>query len=940
MSEARKIITLDGNWDFAYTKEAPESGEYLPPDEEAYEVQIPVPAYWDDCRKQLKYAKFWSRGCVFNPEYRRIEFPMGGLKPPDASLPYLIGTGWYRKHFYAEEDWGDKTVVLHIGGVTMEAWVWLNGTFLGHHVGHLTPFELNMRSASPGIKGERALIPGEVNELVIAVSNTRTDRTGCSIRGYKGKSAGITRSVNIQVTGGSRIHDCYVRSNSEMEELFWQVEVIRERTPMQELRLEWKIEDIVSCQLVAKGCEVVKEAVITWKTGTFGMEPWSDNQPHLYKLCFMLYDGEQQIDLSSQTFGLRYIERKERGILLNGKPILLRGLTEHAYFPETCTVPTDISYYMKSIKALKGMGYNWMRFHTWTPPEECLDAADKLGMMIQVEAPNGFMKSDFLDIIRTCRKHPSVILYCCGNEVPIDDEMNGKLQQMAGLCHELVPDCMFNPMGALLNVECRLDKNEPGYIEVPVPHNKIRLEKIKSYSDVFSPGVWVFSYHSLYHNDEKIKEKFEIYDRPCLVHEAGINDSYLNLDLEHRYDRTRIGTDLFAAAREYITEMGLIQNAPVYYQNSCRWMRQIIKFSMEKARRCEYVTGYDFLGASDCHWHRTGYGVGLLNEFYEPKAGFTSEDVLQFNGESVLLSDGGPERNLAAGDTFCVKLSVSLFGNSRIEQGVLSWFLEDDNGNVCERGQIEVLNVPNGRITQLGMIAVTAPKVKSQGKHLKLKARLSGGDYELTNIWDYWVFPKQEIKKADKGDVLVVRQLDEETLNFISGGGRVLLLSRGPFPGVPISYQIMSGGRVNGNSATVIYDHPMLRDFPHDGFCDWQFYPMIKGGGTIVFNDLELPFEPIVEIVSSYKLIRKQASIFELGVGKGGLLVCTLNLNSQDPGATALYNCMLHYISSDEFTPHNGVSKEWMQSLIENNHDLTVDFTTDECYDTGGQIEV
>lgn len=939
MNEVRRIITLDGDWDFAYTKEAPESGNCLLPDEEAYEVQIPVPAYWDDCKKRLKYAKFWSRGCVFNPEYRQIEFPMGGLKPPDASLPYLIGTGWYRRRFRAEEGWTDKTVVLHVGGVTLEAWVWLNGTFLGHHVGHLTPFELNLK-ISNGENGKRALIPGEENELVIAVSNTRTDRTGCSIRGFKGKSAGITRSVNIQVTGESRINDCYVRSDAKMKELVWQVEILHGGAPVAEPVLEWKIIDPVSSLTVAEGGEAAKEGVMTWKTGTLGMEPWSDNQPHLYKLCFTLRDGERKIDVCSQAFGLRYIEREGRGILLNGKPILLRGLTEHAYFPETCTVPTDVSYYMNSIKALKGLGYNWMRFHTWTPPKECLEAADKLGMMIQVEAPNGFMESDFLDIIRTCRNHPSVILYCCGNEVPIDDEMEAKLERMAGLCHELAPDCMFNPMGALLNIECRLDEKEPGYTELPVPHNKIKLEKIKSYSDVFSPGVWVFSYHSLYHNDEKIKEKFEIYDRPCLVHEAGINDTYLNLDLEHRYDYTRIGTGLFTAAREYITEMGLIQNAPVYYQNSCRWMRQIIKFSMEKARRCQYVTGYDYLGASDCHWHRTGYAVGLLNEFYEPKAGFTSEDVLQFNGESVLLSDSGPERNFSAEDTIKVKLSVSLFGSDPIEQGRLSWHLEEDNGSVYSRGQIEGLNVINGRITELGEIDVILPDTVAQGKHVTLKARLSGGAYELTNHWDYWVFPKEEVKTADRSDVMIVRQLDEETINFMTGGGRVLLLSRGPFPGLPISYQIMSGGRVNGNCATVVYDHPMMRDFPHDGFCDWQFYPLIKGGGTIVFNDLDIPFDPIVEIVSSYKLIRKQASIFELGVGAGGLLVCTLNLINQDPGAADLYNCMLRYISSDEFKPKSVVTEEWMRELIENNHDLTVDFTTDECYDTGGQIEV
>ena len=121
MDKSRKIISLDGDWSFAYTMELPDPQQVSFPDEDRYEVQLPVPAYWDDCKDRLKFAKFWSRDVRFYPGARRIEeFPLGGLKPPDASLPYMLGTGWYKKRFKADSDWNEKSVTLHIGGAMLD----------------------------------------------------------------------------------------------------------------------------------------------------------------------------------------------------------------------------------------------------------------------------------------------------------------------------------------------------------------------------------------------------------------------------------------------------------------------------------------------------------------------------------------------------------------------------------------------------------------------------------------------------------------------------------------------------------------------------------------------------------------------------------------------------------------------------------------------------
>ena len=925
---AKEIITLVGEWQFAYTTEPPEVLAGDVPKEEDFEINLPIPAYWDDCRSYMKYAKFWSRKCTFNPKARRVEeFPLGGLKPPDASLPYLIGTGWYRKKFMAGTDWNERSITLKIGGAMLDAGVWLNGEFLKTYYSCGKPFEVRL---SEGIR------PGEENEILIAVSNTRRNRIGCSIRGYKGRSGGVNRSVLLEVCGSARIEDCYVRTDADRSALFWEIRLQKRRET--KLTLHWSILDSCSGKTLGDGvCPVMGEE-LHFTTGTFDMKPWSDNAPCLYRLRLELLDENGIVNWVEQEYGMRFARREGTKILLNGRPIFLRGATDHAYFPETCTVPNDVSYYMRTIKALKEAGFNWMRFHTTIPPEECMEAADRLGMIIQTETQNGFAEEDFREMLMLCRKHPSVMLYCCGNEVHITEDFERRLKRMGELCHTLAPDCLYDPMEALLDVECTLDEKLPGYTQEPVPHNAVKLERLRQYADVLAAGVWVFSYHSLYADVEKINRRMEIYQRPCLIHEAGIFDTYLNLDLESRYEKTRIGTDLFRAVRRYVEEMGLLEKAPLYYRNSCRWMKLLMKFGLEKARRCEAIAGYDFLGAIDCHWHRTGYAVGVMNEFYELKSGFTKRELQQFNGESILVSDAGHERNLYAGDRRNIKIYASLYGGEDLKEGILIWALTDDRNHVRESGSLKVYDKKNGGASCLGEICVGLDKIDGIGEHVRLQAELHGGMYHISNEWDYWIFSKPDVSEGH--EVRVTGKITARDVEEMERGSRYLLLGNGPFPALPITFQITPGGRVNGNCATVIYDHPLMRSFPHDGFCDWQFYPLFCGGGAVVFNQLEMEFQPIVEIVSTYKMIRKQAGIFEVKIGRGGMLVCTMNVQSEDPAAKALYGAMLRYLSGEEFRPSVELKAAWLLDIMEKNRNVEVDFTTDECYDTGGHIEV
>jgi hypothetical protein len=382
----------------------------------------------------------------------------------------------------------------------------------------------------------------------------------------------------------------------------------------------------------------------------------------------------------------------------------------------------------------------------------------------------------------------------------------------------------------------------------------------------------------------------------------------------------------------------------------------------EDMRLCQGVTGYDYLAAVDHHWHRSGYSVGVMNEFYEMKPGESGKDVLRYNGESVILLECGRQRNLTSGVEVRYDVFASLFGDGGVTHGALQWTLADAAGRVLARGEIELHDVPNGRIERLGSIAFTAPLAPAPGRRI-LHARLSGGEYEIVNDWDFWVFPERTPPMVEAGadDAIaerlggllpglagspatvagrlrIVSALDEATLSFIERGGRVLLLGADPFPSLPLISHKLRGGRTIGNAATVIADHPLTRRFPHDGFCDWQFLKMLDNGRMAVFNELSIPFEPIIEVVSSYKYILKQECLFELRVGKGGLLVWGLNIAPSDPASLFLLDTMVAYLEGEEFATRTSASPDAIRPLLRKKMDVVVDSDTDYELDANAQL--
>lgn len=895
------VRDLSGPWRFAYT---PSSDAGLP-DESLFRADMPVPGAWDDTVNQAEAASLWP-DAKFNPRFRPIKLPYTS-KPPDGSLPFLVGKGWYRKTLDVPADWRGRMVTLRVGQVVTDATVFVNGQAVHTHSGHNTEWEASLGDA---------LRYGAANELVIAVSNTRNGG-GCRLRGWSGLSGGIFAPVSLKVTGGSaRVASVYVHPASSG--LRWSVAV--GGRPDAGSELHWRVLD--AGRPLLEGKTPVSGGEVSWDSPETGLQPWSDRNPKLYQLEVRLVSGGKPVDEVRQPFGLRRFTAEGRALKLNGSPIYLRGHCEHYYFPETCTPALDKETYLKRIAKLKELGFNWLRFHTWVPTVPYLQAADELGMLISVEGQDVMTMDMWRDIVRAGRVHPSVVIYTPGNEQAFDDQILLKIAELAKEQKRLAPDGLFSPNSGERGIIRALKDSSGGggfgesFSDTPVPHSPKRLAFANEFSDLFQPHIWgLLSYQSLKSEWQEIDRRLQIMTKPSLVHEAGIVGSFLDLSLRDRYVNTRIGPILFDAVREHMRERGVLDRAEIYYRHSVAAQELIRKDMLEMTRLCRSLVGYELLGAVDMHWHRTGYDVGILNEFFELKPGLSTAEVLGYNGESVLLIEDQRSRVLSVGDKVARDLTLSWYGAQALDRGRVAWSLTEGE-TVHASGQWQTGVVQPGTVAPIGKIQFAAPALARPAK-LRLKVGLSGAPgVAIANEWEFWVFPPAPAAPASPR-VLVTDKLDAKALDKLAAGDRVVLLGGDALPRRAFSFQQGIGGRPENNFATVIGRHPVMDAFPHEGFFDWQFFRMSNRATSVVFDDLPVPFQPIIEVVNSYKQIIRQAALFEWQVGQGRLVVCTLNLDSKNPAAAYLRALLLGYASGADLAPAPAIEPAALAKLLD-----------------------
>lgn len=346
-----------------------------------------------------------------------------------ASLLYYEGPVWYERDFTYEPR-PHTRVFLHVGAANYRSWFWVNGKKVCEHEGGFTSFNCEVTSA---------LHPGG-NFVVAAVDSTRLEDGVPGLESDWWNYGGLHRSVSLIQVPDAFIdqYDLHLRRGGGSVIEGW-VHVLGGRPGASVTVAIPALDAKASATLGGDGRAAIHMPVTN-------LERWSPQTPKLYNV--LIDAGQDSID---DLIGFRSIETRGTEMLLNGKPIFLRGVSMQAEAPYRlgrANTPKDAEILLGWAKEL---GCNYVRLAHYPYDESMLRAADRMGLLVWSEIPV-YWALDFnnrkvlakaeqqLDEeIGTSRNHASIILWSMANETPDTPARTQFIETLAARARQLDP---------------------------------------------------------------------------------------------------------------------------------------------------------------------------------------------------------------------------------------------------------------------------------------------------------------------------------------------------------------------------------------------------------------------------------------------------------------------------------------------------------------------
>ena len=483
---ARNPISLNGSWH--YIVDVQEEGYY-------------------DYRMNPTRSGFFRNAKPRRPE-DLIEYDFdkaptmqvpGDWNTQDPRLFFYEGTVWFEREFEWHPDLDRSRTILYFGAVNYDAYVYVNGSLAGHHVGGFTPFNFDVTD----------LMRDGYNFVVVKVDNKRhAEDVPTQIFDWW-NYGGITRDVLLIDVEPVYIENYNLQLVSlEGRRLGFSVKLNSE-TAGRQVTLsipELKIKKTVTTD--AKGT-----ATIYMKAKP---QLWSPETPKLYDVVI-----EQGNEVIRDEVGFRKIETRGKQLLLNGKPIFLRGVSIHeekAFGGGRANSTEDAHTLLSWAKEL---GCNYVRLAHYPHNEYAVREAERMGILVWSEIPVYWTiawsnpdtyanaERQLTDMIKRDQNRANIIIWSIANETPHSSERDAFLSRLAKHARSLDSTRLISmamEVTSASNYRNRLQDNMSEYV------------------DVVSFNQYVGWYRDV--NDAS-KMTWEIpYDKPVIISEFGGGAKY------------------------------------------------------------------------------------------------------------------------------------------------------------------------------------------------------------------------------------------------------------------------------------------------------------------------------------------------------------------------------------------------------------------------------
>jgi beta-galactosidase len=380
---------------------------------------IPVPANWE----LLGYGY---------PIYVNIPYEWT-YEPNPPHVPHDYNpVGSYRRHFMMPENWQGRQVFVHFGAVKSAFIIWINGEYVGLSKGSKTPAEWNIT---------KYLHHGE-NLIALEVYRW-SDGSFLECQDFW-RISGIERDVFLYSTPDVYIRDFFAKPGliNDYNDGFLDIAVELENTTGKEKNHQLQVEITLldkNDQSIIRFSKMAEfdlaSATLNFQSEISNILKWSSESPDLYTLIITLKDDKgNEVESVRHDIGFRTTEIKDGQLLVNGRPVLLKGVNRHEHDPVNGHVISKESM-LADIKLMKENNINTVRTCHYPNDPFWYELCDKYGLYVIDEANieshgMGYGKESLaknpdwaeahLDRVKRMverdKNHASVIIWSMGNE--------------------------------------------------------------------------------------------------------------------------------------------------------------------------------------------------------------------------------------------------------------------------------------------------------------------------------------------------------------------------------------------------------------------------------------------------------------------------------------------------------------------------------------------
>ena len=413
--------SLNGTWKFHWspTPEARPLAFHEPTFDDSAWGTIPVPAN----------IELHGHGV---PIYVNWTYAWGTPTPP--LVPHSVNSvGSYRRTFEVPASWDGRRIVLTFDGVNSAYYVWVNGKKVGYSEDSRLPADFDVTAfVGPG-----------PNLLAVEVYRY-SDGSYLECQDFW-RLSGIFRNVALWSTERVHVRDVRVTTDLDAEyrdaTLAVAVSVRNDDAAEQPVAVDAVLRDAAGVVVGQASASIARvapgtEATADIRYAAANPRKWTAESPYLYHLSIVLKDGRGRVmSVVPWRVGFREVEIKNARLLVNGRPILIRGVNRHEHEPDTGQVVTHEGM-VRDIVLMKQHNFNVVRTAHYPNVQEWYDLCDEYGLYVINEANveshgigyrldrtlgnNPAWELPHLErngrMVDTFANHPSVIIWSMGNE--------------------------------------------------------------------------------------------------------------------------------------------------------------------------------------------------------------------------------------------------------------------------------------------------------------------------------------------------------------------------------------------------------------------------------------------------------------------------------------------------------------------------------------------